>query len=149
RQDPRFEHHTHHGWTRRVGRRVGRSQQWPTRHGCRHLPEVMSARPLLLLALAALLLVAVAPDTEAKSGTPITTCGQVVTTSAFLTRSLLCPNVSGVVVGADGITIDLEGFTLRGGGIHYGVDDPGYDRVTVENGVLRSFDVGLYAHDGA
>jgi len=109
----------------------------------------MRLRTFTLCALATFVLVVAAPDTQAKSGTPITACGQVVTTSAFLTRSLLCPNASGVVVGADGITIDLEGFTLRGGGVHYGIDDPGYDRVTVENGVLRSFDVGLYAHDSA
>ena len=105
-------------------------------------------RRLLPGVLAALVVVAAASQGQAKSGTPITACGQLVTTNAFLTANLVCTG-SGVVVGASGITIDLKGFTLRGGGAYYGVDDPGYDRVTVENGVLRNFDVGVYAHGSA
>src|SRR5262245_21696136 len=108
----------------------------------------MSLRTFSLCALAALVLVAAASEGQAKSGTPITACGQVVTTNAVLTTNLLCTG-SGVVVGASGITIDLKGFTLRGSGPYYGIDDPGYDRVTVKNGVLRNFDVGVYAYDGA
>jgi hypothetical protein len=109
---------------------------------------VLSVRRFFLFGLSGILLVAAAPEGQAMSGTPITACGQLVTTNAFLTANLLCSG-SGVVVGASGITIDLKGFTLRGSGPYYGIDDPGYDRVTVENGVLRNFDVGVYAHGGA
>jgi hypothetical protein len=110
---------------------------------------VLSFRRILVLCgLSGILLVAAAPEGQAKSGTPITACGQLVTTNAFLTANLLCTG-SGVVVGASGITIDLKGFMLRGSGAYYGIDDPGYDRVTVKNGVLRNFDVGVYAYDGA
>jgi len=110
---------------------------------------VLSARRILILCgLPGILLVAAAAEGQARSGTPITACGQVVTTNAVLTTNLLCTG-SGVVVAASGITIDLKGFTLRGGGAYYGIDDPGYDRVTVENGVLRNFEVGVYAHGGA
>src|SRR5262249_3191163 len=100
----------------------------------------------VLVALAALVLVAATPEGQAKSGTPITACGQVVMTNGFLTRSLDCPGTDGVVVGATGITIDLKGFTLRGFGTNYGIDDGGgYDGVTIENGVVQQFLFGVVA----
>ena len=71
-------------------------------------------------------------------GTPITVCGQVVTTNAFLTQNLHCPGSSGVVVGADGITIDLKGFRLRGNLINRGIDDNGFDGVTIRNGTYTT-----------
>jgi hypothetical protein len=52
------------------------------------------------------------------------------------------------VVGTDGITIDLKGFTLRGDRTagHEGIDDVGaYNRVTVKNGVIRNFVCGVSA----
>jgi hypothetical protein len=111
----------------------------------------MSTRLGTMSALAVVFLIAAAPDTKAKSGSPITACGQVVTTNAVLTQDLDCPG-SGVVVGAAGITIDLTGFTLRGdrSSGHYGIDDQGgFDGVTVENGVLRGFAYGVLAADDA
>ena len=61
-----------------------------------------------------MLIVVVAPEATGKGGTLITTCGQTVTTSAVLTQDLVC-TVSGVIVGASGITIDLKGsFYNRG-----------------------------------
>ena len=104
-----------------------------------------------LAALVAVMLVVVAPEASGAGGTPITACGQVVTTNAFLTQDMYCPGTSGVVVGADGITIDLKRFTLRGdlSSSHYGVDDSGgHDGVTVKNGVVRNFSLGVNG-DGA
>lgn len=111
----------------------------------------MHGRAFIPFALAALVLVAAASEGQAKGGAPITACGQVVTTSAFLTRSLDCAGSPGVVVGASGITIDLKGFTLRGdGSFHFGIDDDGgFDRVTIKSGVLRNFQRGLDAANGA
>jgi hypothetical protein len=98
-----------------------------------------------LAAAVALVLVTVAPQANGGGGVAITSCGQVVTTNAFLTQDLYCPGSDGVVVGASGITIDLKGFRLRGGdaGTTIGVSNPGFESVTVKNGVVRSFDVGL------
>jgi hypothetical protein len=96
--------------------------------------------------LAAVLSLAVTSQGQAGEGTPITRCGQVVKTKAFLTRDLHCRGLPGVVVGAPGITIDLKGFTLRGdrSAVHFGIDDlGGFDRVTIENGSLRNFDYGV------
>lgn len=104
-------------------------------------------RTATLVVLAALLLIVAASEGEAKSGTPITTCGQVVTTDAFLTGDLVC-SADGVVVGAAGITIDLKRFTLRGdrSSFHRGVDDSGFGDITVKNGVVRNFEIGVYAN---
>jgi len=104
-------------------------------------------RIVMLLTISALALTTVSPEAGAGGGTPITTCGQTVTTNAFMTQDLYCPGSHGVVVGADGITIDLKGFTLRGDrtAATRGVYDDDYDRVTIKNGILRNFDDGLRA----
>jgi hypothetical protein len=111
---------------------------------------------LLLIAIGAVVLVAVAPEAQGKGGTPITTCGQTVTTNAVLTQDLYCPETAvpvggsdpgtGIHVGASGITIDLNNFVIRGdhpdtSGIAgpYGIDLGGFDKVTIENGVIRDF----------
>jgi parallel beta-helix repeat protein len=81
-------------------------------------------------------------------------CGDVVTSSVTLQADLLdCPG-DGLVVGASGITIDLNGHTIAGryGGDSCtsdclgedGIDDrAGYDRVTVRNGTIRTFGTGV------
>ena len=101
---------------------------------------------MTLALLGAVVSTVLATPGHASGVTPITTCGQVVRTNAFLTRDLACVGRAGVVVGASGITINLNGFTLHGDRSfgRYGVDDlSGFDGVTVENGVVRNFDYGL------
>ena len=103
-------------------------------------------RMLPLAVLGAAVSIVLAPIGQAGGETPITTCGQVVATDAFLMHDLTCQGRPGVVVSASGITIDLNGFALQGdhSSGRYGVDDvDGFDGVTVENGVLRDFDYGL------
>jgi hypothetical protein len=102
--------------------------------------------------LAAAIVVLVAPAAGGgSSGTAISSCGQTVTTNGFLTQNLHCPGSSGVVVGAGGITIDLKGFRLRGDRSfgHSGIDDDGSDGVTVKNGTVRNFFIGVDAYAGA
>lgn len=108
-------------------------------------------RIVLLGAVAASVSIAAASEGQAGGGTGITTCGQVVTTNAFLTQNLHCPGSPGVVVGAGGVTIDLKGFRLRGDRSfgHDGIDDNGFDRVTVKNGTVRNFFIGVHAYAGA
>ena len=108
----------------------------------------MTAPKKLLQTLCVAAMVAVAPSAQGKGGTPITACGQTVTTSAVLLQNLDCTE-SGVIVGAPGITIDLNGFTLRGDQApgHYGIDDGvGHGGVTIKNGVLLNFDYGIFAN---
>jgi hypothetical protein len=99
-----------------------------------------------LAALVALVLVTVAPQANGGGGTPITTCGQVVTTNAFLTGDLACGS-RGIIAGASGITIDLKGFMVFGSPAEgsYGLLSPGFDKVTFKNGVVRNFDIGVFA----
>ena len=99
--------------------------------------------------VAFVLVVAVAPEANGGGGTPITVCGQVVTTNAFLTQNLHCPSSAGVVVGADRITIDLKGFRLRGNLSSDGIDDNGFDGVTIRNGTVRNFKFDVDAYGGA
>jgi large repetitive protein len=104
------------------------------------------ARAVLVAAAAASIL-AFGPEASAAT-TQISNCDQTVTTNAVFTKSLFCPGLPGVVVGASGITIDLKGFRLRGDNTagKYGVDDSGgFGKVTVRNGVLRNFAVGVFA----
>jgi parallel beta-helix repeat protein len=71
-------------------------------------------------------------------------CGETVTASVKLTADLACTG-PGLVVGADKITIDLGGFTLSGDGDpgDVGVDNQGFDSVTLKNGTITEFGEGV------
>jgi parallel beta-helix repeat protein len=73
-------------------------------------------------------------------------CGDVITQDTKLDGNLLdCPD-SGVVIGADGITLDLNGHVVDGVqfGDSDGVDNSaGHDGVTIENGSIREFRYGI------
>jgi Right handed beta helix region len=112
-------------------------------------------RPRRIAVLAALaaatVSVTAASQGRAGGGAPIVACGQLVTTSAFLTKNLECPGAHGIVAFASGITIDLKGFRLRGDRTpgRYGIDVPGFDHVTVKNGVVTDFAIGVAGLNGA
>lgn len=86
-------------------------------------------------------------------------CGDTITESVTLTADLgPCPG-SGLIVGADGITIDLGGHTLFGSrpaelfvdepfSYGFGVMDAGYDNVTITNGTIERFTMGVGFRDG-
>jgi parallel beta-helix repeat protein len=70
-------------------------------------------------------------------------CGQVLTRSITLSNNLIgCPG-DGLVIGAGGITIDLNGRAVEGTGLGAGVRNPGHHDVTVRNGTIRNFDGGV------
>ncbi len=71
------------------------------------------------------------------------TCGSVVTTDVRLTADLECPG-PGLLIGADGVRIDLGGHTLSGPGDGVGIDgNGGFDRFTVRNGTISGFLHGI------
>ncbi len=83
-------------------------------------------------------------------------CGQVITKDFLLGEELSCRG-DALVVGADGITIDLGGHTITGPGKgqrnwpnpnldSVGVKLQGRAKVTVRNGVISSFSTGVLAH---
>jgi parallel beta-helix repeat protein len=82
-------------------------------------------------------------------------CGDTITTDTKLHKDLLhCPN-NGIIIGADGITLDLNGHTIDGDGnpaagcnpqtdfCDVGVANFGHDGVTVIDGSLRQFGGGV------
>jgi hypothetical protein len=75
-------------------------------------------------------------------------CGDVITQDTKLDSDLLnCPG-DGVVIGAAGITLDLNGHTIDGSGFaagpSNGVDDTGgFDDITIEDGTITDFSYGV------
>jgi hypothetical protein len=93
-------------------------------------------------------MISVVPRAAAAS---ITQCGTTVYSDVTLKFDLSCVNVSGVIVGAEGITIDLNGHKLTGDRTsnRYGIENTGsFFDVTVKNGTLSNFDLGIYVDGG-
>jgi parallel beta-helix repeat protein len=84
----------------------------------------------------------------------VVTCGEVITASITVANNLTCPG-NALIVGADGVTLDLGGHTVRGGGSGVGVqiadDNPQISGVTVTNGAISHFGsaIQLSNADGA
>jgi len=110
---------------------------------------------LWLLVWALVALGPVGPARAAGSGG--LACGQTITANTALTVDLVGCVGPGLVIGADGITLDLAGHTIAGDGraadcpgdapCDVGVDDgAGHNDVTVTgNGTVRGFEFGVYA----
>ena len=75
-------------------------------------------------------------------------CGQVITTSRLVTNDLLDCLGNGLVIGANGITLDLGGHTIDGTGLGVGIVNNGFDSVTITNGIVQEFDFGVQLNDG-
>ena len=81
-------------------------------------------------------------------------CGDTITTDTTLDSDLVdCPS-NGIVIGADGITLDLNGHTISGDDEPFepcpddepcdiGVLNDGHDAVTIEGGTVRDFGPGV------
>jgi hypothetical protein len=88
-------------------------------------------------------------------------CGEVITANTKLTSDLVnCPD-TGIVIGADNITLDLNGHVIDGDGIppascppatlcDVGVDNStGHSHVTITGGTIRQFDLGVGVAGGS
>jgi large repetitive protein len=82
-------------------------------------------------------------------------CGETITADTTLHHDLIdCPN-NGIVIGADDVTLDLNGHLVDGDGTENsgcdpntavcdtGLVDDGHDGVTVKHGRVREFAVGV------
>ena len=70
-------------------------------------------------------------------------CGATITKSTKLTQDLTnCPGV-GIQIGADGITLDLDGHTVAAAAKRnpkaHGILNVGHDRVTIKGGTVQGF----------
>jgi parallel beta-helix repeat protein len=89
-------------------------------------------------------------------------CGDTITQNTKLTSDLIgCPSF-GVAIGADGVTLDLNGHAIEGALGSNGPDDVGvlngslppagtggHANVVVENGTIRGFDIGIGGAGGS
>ncbi len=92
----------------------------------------------------AVALLALAAPAAARAAEPA--CGATITTSTRLHADLAnCPG-NGLVIGADGITLDLGRSTLSGAGT--GIVLAGHRGVTISGGTIKGFATGV-ALDGA
>ena len=109
---------------------------------------------LRLLALMALLVLSGVTAAAGQSPPAGLECGDTITADTTLDRDLTgCPS-NGIIIGADDITLDLNGHTISGDGkpvrrcprkqpCDMGVFNDRHDGVTVRNGSLRGFAVGV------
>ena len=86
-------------------------------------------------------------------------CGDTVTGDTTLDSDLVnCPG-NGIVIGADDVTLDLNGHAIDGDGVlgcdefyacDFGVDNTaGHDGVTIENGSIREFASAVFVLDAS
>lgn len=108
-------------------------------------------KPLSLIAVFALF---VATPIAAGQEPAALQCGDTITADTTLDRDLTdCPS-NGIVIGADGITLDLNGHTISGDGklvrrcprkriCDVGVGNDDHTGVTVRGGSVRGFAIGV------
>ncbi len=77
---------------------------------------------------------------------PEITCGQTITEDTILTEDLACPPDAeyAIVIGASNITLDLGGYTISGYTPRTGVFAIGQEGITIRNGSIDGFNVGVY-----
>ncbi len=96
-------------------------------------------KALASLAIAAGIAVCAAP---AGAQVSALACGDVVTTNVTLQASLRGCS-TGLVIGADGITVNLNGYSIEGIGEGVGVEASDRSGVSVRNGRIRGFATGV------
>jgi parallel beta-helix repeat protein len=110
-----------------------------------------SALAVVAASAVGLLMVLGAGEAEASH----VSCGDTITADTTLDSDLLdCPN-NGIVIGADGVTLDLNGHSIDGDGTEFpgcdemtelcdiGVANDFHDGVTVRDGSVREFGIGV------
>jgi parallel beta-helix repeat protein len=116
-------------------------------------------KPLVLIAaIVAVVAAAIAVD-DARAQASDLSCGETITADTTLHHDLVnCPT-NGIVVGADNVTLDLNGHTIDGvggpvpnptfGAPHTGVQLVNHDGITVKDGSIRQFPAGGLEVTGA
>jgi parallel beta-helix repeat protein len=117
-----------------------------------HFPRL----PKTVVSKAMVLALVVAGFTALGSGQALAShvsCGDIITADTTLDSDLVnCPN-NGIVIGADNITLDLNGHMIDGDGeliedcaeiCDNGVVNDGHSRVRIQGGSVREFAVGVF-----
>ncbi len=118
--------------------------------------------PAVLISAAVTLTLALvmASAAERALASPVS-CGDKITRDTKLHRDLINCRSNGIVIGADGVRLDLNGHTIDGNGklvascqkkkiiCDDGVVSVGHTNVTVAGGSIRNFALGAYVTAGA
>ena len=77
-------------------------------------------------------------------------CGDTITTNTKLVSDLTCTTTPGLIIGADNIQLNLNGFTLTGTACAscHGIRNVGFDNITIKDGVVVGFEQGIRAEGG-
>lgn len=79
-------------------------------------------------------------------------CGEVITTNTKLSADVGPCFGDGVIIGADGITLNLNGHSIIGDALQLddmaGIRVPIHNGVTIENGTVTGFDDGIFVNSG-
>jgi parallel beta-helix repeat protein len=105
----------------------------------------MRLRSALAVFLAASALPFVLAATALGAGPVTVTCGQVITRDTKLANDLSNCHGIGLVVGADDLTLDLNGHTVDGDGVadFEGINVNRHARATIEHGTITDFVEGV------
>jgi hypothetical protein len=93
-------------------------------------------RQRIVVAVAAGLGMSLVPVTPADAA-PLG-CGSVLTTDTTLETDLTCSG-DALIIGSDGITVNLNRHAITGTGTGTGITDRGFDNVTIRNGTISRF----------
>jgi hypothetical protein len=109
-----------------------------------------SIRRMLPVAAVAALAFALPSGALAKGGA--LHCGQTVRTDVTLTADLDCSSggTNGLYIGKDGVTVDLNHHKIIGAGGddgYEGIENDGYNDVTIENGTIEGFKDQILLND--
>ncbi|MFC4108395.1 NosD domain-containing protein [Micromonospora zhanjiangensis] len=101
------------------------------------------ARERLLTVLLAVSALLVMPATPAVAA-PVVACGATLTASVTLRADLNCTG-DGLIVGADGVTVNLNGHVIGGPrtGVGTGIATTSHHNVRITNGTVHSFGRGV------
>jgi parallel beta-helix repeat protein len=69
-------------------------------------------------------------------------CGTTIVEDLKLDQDLICAG-NGLIVGADGIKIKLDGHTITGSGSGVGISVSGRTNVSISGGVVKNFEAGV------
>ena len=78
----------------------------------------------------------------------IIACGAALLTDLRLESDLACPG-DAIFVGADDISIDLNGHTISGAGAGVGITVRSRQRVTIRGGLVRGFVTGIFVNSSS
>jgi hypothetical protein len=105
----------------------------------------MSRLPSLVITMMLITLGVELPAKQASAApTQITACQTISTPGSYILANNLNANGNCLMVNTSFVTINLNGFALRGNGTGFGIAVTGFPKgITIRNGTIRNFSTGV------